>query len=138
MASTVMSKAPKARRKTRRRAVRTEVAHHQVKGILTRGYNRAHAPFIIWDLSEEGIGIWLPLELQMDEAVTLSIGKPKPVTVKGRVAWCQMRPGRLGFHAGVLVEEGQNRLLSMHRHLLTIETFAFEKKMEKSLKKSDD
>lgn len=136
--ATVMSKTPKARRKTRRRAVRTEVAQHQVKGILTRGSNRTHAPFIVWDLSEEGIGIWLPLELSAGESVTMSVGKPKPVTIKGRVVWCEMRPGKLGFHSGILVEEGQNRLISMHRHLLSIETFAFEQKMEDTIKKKSD
>jgi hypothetical protein len=88
---------------------------------MTRSLDRAHAPFIVWDISETGLGIWLPLQLTTGEEVTLSLAKPKPVTVKGRIAWCEMRPGKLGFHAGVLIEEGQNRLLAVHRHLLDVE-----------------
>ncbi|NDE15058.1 PilZ domain-containing protein [bacterium] len=130
----VMSRTPRARRKTRRKSVRTEVSSHEVKGVLTRGKDRAHAPFLIWDISEDGIGIWLPLELNEGEDIVLNLGKPKPMTAKGRVMWCNMRPGKLGYHAGILVEEGKNRLLSVYRHLLEIETFAFEQKMASALK----
>lgn len=132
--ASVMTKTAKPRRKTRRKTNRAQVSQLQVKGVLTRNTSRAHAPFIVWDISENGLGIWLPLELTIGEEVTLCLAKPKPVTVKGRIMWCQMRPGKLGFHAGVMVEEGQNRLIAMHRHLLEIETFAFETKMQAALK----
>ncbi len=129
----VMSRSPKPRRKTRRQSVRTEVGTHEVKGVLTRGVDRAHAPFLIWDLSEDGVGIWLPLELKKGEEITLNLGKPKPMAIKGRVMWCEMRPGKLGFHAGLIIEEGKNRLISVYRHLLDIETFAFQEKMASAL-----
>lgn len=114
----------KTRRKTRRKSVRNEIGTHQVKGVLTRNGDHAHAPFLIWDVSDEGVGIWLPLELKEGESITLNLGKPKPITMSGRVMWCQMRPGKLGYHAGVMVEEGRNRLISVYRHLLEIESFA--------------
>ena len=130
----VMSRSPKARRKTRRKGVRTEVGIHEVKGVLTRATDRAHAPFLIWDISEDGVGIWLPLELKQGEEITLNLGKPKPMVIKGHVMWCQMRPGKLGYHVGVMVDEGKNRLISVYRHLLDIEAFAFEQKMASALK----
>lgn len=122
--ASIAPKHSKPRRKTRRRGVRSEIGTHRVKGVLTRATDRAHAPFLIWDISEEGVGIWLPLELKNGETITLNLGKPKPITVTGRVMWCQMRPGKLGYHAGVMVEEGKNRLISVYRHILEVETFA--------------
>lgn len=94
--------------KTRRSGVRAEVAGYGIRGLLADS-NGVQTPFILWDLAEGGIRVWVPNEIELQLEVKIIIAKPVTLSLSGQIAWCS--PTSLkevlgnGYDCGIQITE---------------------------------
>jgi hypothetical protein len=111
------SKAERERReaemKARRGYVRREVVPLEVKGLLD-GEGGVHQPFLIWDLSEEGVGIWVPEKLAVGLSIRMNVAVPRRCQLRATVSWCdENRESMGGWRCGVKVTEGLDHVRAL-------------------------
>jgi hypothetical protein len=99
----------------RRSEPRTTVVLSEVKGIATRANGREHGPFIVWDISDNGLRLWVPERMPAGEVVQLTIAKPMVVMLSGEVRWCSACEDEPGFQLGVRVLDNLQRLEALHK-----------------------
>ena len=82
---------------------RIQVLNQRIQGLVTRKGDVNQQPFLIWDVSESGIGIWTAQQLAAGDGVTLTVGKPYLLVVGCEVNWCESNPESGGFRSGLKV-----------------------------------
>ena len=82
---------------------RIQVLNQRIQGLVTRKGDVHQQPFLVWDVSESGIGVWTAEKLTPAEAVTLTVGKPYLLVVSCEVNWCESNPESGGFRSGLKV-----------------------------------
>ena len=88
-----------SRGKTDRAEKRIQVVPTEVRGIITHGTDQQ--PFLIWDLSKKGIGIWVSDKIKESEPVVLTIGQPYLIIVKCKVKWSEALGDNKGYRIGL-------------------------------------
>ena len=101
----------------RRADPRSEVAENEIRGIASRGQGREQGPFILLDISDNGLRLWMPQHVATSEAIKLTIAKPFVVLLNTEVRWCAKIPDGDGFQVGLRVLDNLNRLEALHRAL---------------------
>ena len=96
----------------RRQDVRSKIAEHTIKGIAAK--QDKHFPFLIWDISDKGLGIWSTEELQNQDRITLQIASPMALSVECEVRWCKKLEDPAGYHIGVQVVGEPAKLETLH------------------------
>lgn len=99
----------------RRSDVRTVVALSEIRGIATRSSAKEHGPFIIWDISDKGMRLWVPERMRSGEVVKLTIAKPFVLMLTCEVRWCKALADEPGFQLGVRVLDNLPRLEALHK-----------------------
>lgn len=89
------------RSKSDRNENRVQVVPSEIRGLLSASKGNLQQPFLIWDVSPQGIGIWISEGLPQGEEVVLTIGQPYLIVVKAEVMWCEMQAGQQGFRCGL-------------------------------------
>ena len=80
---------------------RSEVAAIEIHGIAAKHQGRVQTPFILWDLSDRGLRLWMPDRAQVGDILTLTIAKPFVVTMHAEVRWCTETEDQNGFQVGL-------------------------------------
>lgn len=107
----------------RRSELRSEILQSEVKGLATRTQQREHNPFILWDISDRGLRLWMPERMKTGEILRLTIAKPFVVMLTCEVRWCKAANAEQpGFQIGVKVLDNLQRLEALHRALVLGET----------------
>jgi len=101
-------------RPLRRADPRTEAPCAQIHGILAAGPGIAQRPFVLWDLSDQGLRLWVPEQLRRGSAIKATIAKPFVLMVEGEVRWCRAAADLGGFFIGLQVLSNFARLESLH------------------------
>lgn len=112
-----MSRVATAKSPLRRSEPRTEATHIEVHGIATRNQGRDQGPFVVWDISDHGLQLWLPDHVTTGEIIRLTIAKPFVVMLSVEVRWCKATSDGSGFHVGVRALDNLARLEALHRQL---------------------
>jgi hypothetical protein len=94
----------------RREHFRAIAANNEIRGLLTRQQNHTHQPFLVWDVSETGLGIWSAEKLGVGDEIRVTIAAPFLLVMDCEVRWCTPRSDGTGFHIGVKVLENFKRL----------------------------
>ncbi len=89
------------RPKVDRDQFRTQVIPREIRGLLSRPDRHSHLPFLIWDVSDTGIGIWATESLPLHGTVCLTIGQPYLLTVECEVVWCEEQKSSQGYRCGL-------------------------------------
>ena len=89
------------RSKSDRVDARAQVIPKEIRGLMTKKSEGAHKPFLIWDVSTTGLGLWVSEPLTVGEAVVLTIGQPFLSVMSGTVVWCEEMGSDQGFRCGV-------------------------------------
>lgn len=106
----------------RRSDLRTEIASIELRGIAQRSADSAHGPFMIWDISDRGLRIWVPERIQRGEVIKLTIAKPFVVVISCDVRWCRpVADGGVGYQIGLRALDNLVRLESLHRAVARLE-----------------
>ena len=101
----------------RRAEPRSEVVTREVRGIASRNQGREQGPFILWDISDTGLRLWMPQKIRTGEVLKLTIAKPFVVLVMADVRWCKPVAEGTGFAVGVRVLDNLARLEALHQAL---------------------
>lgn len=113
-----MSRVATSKSPLRRAEPRTEATHVEIHGIATRHQGREQGPFVVWDISDNGLQLWLPDHVDAGEVIRLTIAKPFLVMVSVEVRWCKSSSDGSGFHVGVRALDNLGRLEMLHRQLV--------------------
>ena len=91
------------RSKTDRLGARSQVIPNEIRGLISRKTPGANGnlPFLIWDVSPSGIGLWTAEELSIGETVVLTVGQPFLVVLTARVVWCESMSDHQGYRCGM-------------------------------------
>ncbi|MCX6127801.1 MAG: PilZ domain-containing protein [Proteobacteria bacterium] len=71
------------------RQVRTQVLPVEIKGFISQ-FDGTTVPFMVWDVSVNGIGILLSDCLVSGEVLTINIGAPYAISILCSVVWCEL------------------------------------------------
>ena len=78
-----------ARKSIKQKESRVQVLPVEIKGILSRS-DEHQLPFIVWDISANGLGILLSDRLESGEVLQINIGSFE-ITVTCTVVWCELQ-----------------------------------------------
>ena len=99
----------------RRMDPRTEALHLEVHGIVTRPGGNGQGPFVVWDLSDNGLRLWLASHASAGDILKLTIAKPFVVMLSVEVRWCKAAADGSGFYVGVRALDNLPRLEALVR-----------------------
>jgi hypothetical protein len=99
----------------RRAELRSDVAVSTIQGLAVKTGERDNKPFIIWDISDKGLRLWLPDHVKSADILKLTVAKPFVVILSCEVRWCKPCEDGDGFHVGVRVLDNFQRLEALHR-----------------------
>lgn len=80
---------------------RHDLLTEEINGLITA--HDQHIPFIIWDISDDGLGLWVSSTLQPGTELNITIGKPYLVELGGHVKWCEQQKSVPGYRCGVII-----------------------------------
>ena len=111
-----MDKRVLAESRSRRRATRVSVVPEELLGIIVRKSTMDSVPFLMWDISSGGVGIWVAAELEEGEEITITLGKPYLLSIEGKVSWSTKTERQDCFRVGICVEgkEEQDKLTTLY------------------------
>lgn len=85
-----------------RKSMRAPVApKSQIRGLYTLVESGEQGPFLIWDVSENGLGLWTGVELKLQDKLRLTMTSPHSSVVEGLVCWTTPSPDGNGYRCGV-------------------------------------
>lgn len=91
---------------------RAVILPKEIKGIVTfagdDGQREQH-PFIIYDVSKKGIGIWTSAIIPVSKEVTVTVSYPYVLQLKAEVRW-SMQSDDNGYRCGLLITVNQDKL----------------------------
>lgn len=99
----------------RRAALRSDVAVSTIQGLAVKSGEKDHRPFIIWDISDQGLRLWLSDHVKAGEIMRLTVAKPFVVILSCEIRWCKPCEDGQGYHVGVRVLDNYQRLEALHR-----------------------
>ena len=94
------------RKKMDRNHQRAQVIPREVRGLLQVKESTGNGPFLLWDISENGFGIWSSTILAENQIVRLMIAVPFKLTVECTVKWVEKDAQDEGYRAGLKLVEG--------------------------------
>lgn len=93
-------------RQARRSSIRADVAGQEIKGVIDRQDHAMRVPFILWDVSEDGLGIWSAADFAAGSLVKMIFPKPFGLVIAAEIVWCRPSDGKPGFDCGLRVAAG--------------------------------
>ena len=78
--------------------------NREIRGLMTLKNKGEQVPFLIWDISSKGLGLWSHLPVNESQLVTLTFSQPYLIVIKAKVAWCENQGKKHGYRIGLNVE----------------------------------
>lgn len=97
-----------------RKSLRAPVLPDEIKGLLTRAENSQQAPFLIWDVSRHGLGLWSSEALRPGEKVKVTVAQPYLLIIDCEVKWCDKKPENNGYRCGLRSLKESKQLQSLY------------------------
>jgi hypothetical protein len=69
---------------------------------------------LIWNISDDGLCLWVASEFAAAALVDVTITKPWVMALRCEVRWCQAVPDRSGFLVGLMALDNLERLREIH------------------------
>lgn len=106
-------KVNKARKiRWQRQNFRKQVVPEEIRGLITDHSRKTHYPFLIWDVSEDGIGLWVSSILESGDDITLTIGQPYLMVLRCKVKWCEQQNSVPGYRCGLEIADDNKKILN--------------------------
>jgi len=99
----------------RRTDPRSEIVSNEIKGIATRLQDLEQGPFIIWDISDNGLRLWSAVKMKRSDIVRLTIAKPFVLILNAEVRWIKEEENESGYLIGLKVLDNLHRLSALHK-----------------------
>jgi hypothetical protein len=90
-----------------RQSIRHDILSTEIRGFIRTTDIQGHIPCVVWDVTPEGLGVWIPTPISVQKPVIIVLNTPSKPKIQAIVRWCQMtmEPDR-GFRAGLEVSDG--------------------------------
>jgi hypothetical protein len=101
-----------------RQHIRAEMLAKKISGLAISKTDGRESAFFIWDVSPEGIGIWMSETYQIGEELQLIIKDSADLKVTGTVQWLRQQDEMGGIRCGLKITAGLREigeLYSKHR-----------------------
>lgn len=105
----------------RRTDPRSEIVSNEIRGIATRLRDLEQGPFIIWDISDNGLRLWSAVKMKKADIIRLTIAKPFVLILNAEVRWIKDEDNGAGYLIGLKVLDNLHRLSALHRNAIGIE-----------------
>jgi hypothetical protein len=99
---------------SKRESDRAAVVIHEIRGLMTRPSGHGQFPFLVWDVSESGMGLWITQKVLPNEVVKITIGQPYLMVFEGVVKWVEKDIRDSGFRCGIAINEESHRLKTLY------------------------
>jgi hypothetical protein len=99
----------------RRTDPRSEIVTNEIRGIATRLHDLEQGPFIIWDISDNGLRLWSAVKMKKADLIRLTIAKPFVLILNAEVRWIKDEENGAGYLIGLKVLDNLHRLSALHR-----------------------
>ena len=106
--------AKKARVPFNRKSVRAQVVPTEIRGIATVTSSGEHLPFLVWDVSADGMGLWVSQPLKVGDKVRIAVGQPYLVVLEGEIVWSDENAEANGYRCGVKVVASKEALVGLY------------------------
>lgn len=97
------------------RGVRSPVTPFEIKGRVALANGDVSETILIWNLSDQGMCVWLSDKVKGGEVVQLEIIRPWELVLKTEVRWCRAIPDRSGYLVGLLALDHIEELAEIHQ-----------------------
>jgi len=97
-----------------RDSIRAQVVPSEVRGLLMVEGLDQRLPFLIWDVSEHGLGIWCSTKVDALTNVKITVPKPFGITLDCRVKWCEEHANG-GFRLGLKLNKDHEKLIELYK-----------------------
>ncbi len=105
-------------RKTYARASeRLPVSPREIKGSVVNAEGEADQVALVWNISVQGLCLWVSHKHKQGEKVTLKVSVPWKGEVECFVRWSRLIPDRSGFLIGLEAVDGNDALKALHSRL---------------------
>lgn len=98
----------------RRFEPRSEIIDQELRGIMVPASGQGQGPFILWDISDNGVRLWVPNATPIGEMVRLTFARPFVLVLNAEVRWCDAVADGRGFQIGCQVLDNFSRLEALH------------------------
>lgn len=102
-------------------SMRAQVLPTEIRGLLTVVESGAQLPFLVWDVSSSGMGLWSSESLESGSKVIVTVGHPYLLVVECRVVWCT-EESEIGFRMGLEVTKRQGAFEGLVQSVLHHQT----------------
>lgn len=106
--------AKKARTPFNRQSVRAQIVPTEIRGIATVASSGDHLPFLVWDVSAEGMGLWVSQALKVGDKVRIAVGQPYLVVLEGEIVWSDENAEANGYRCGVKIVASKEALVGLY------------------------
>lgn len=100
------------------RGVRSPVTPLEVHGSLRTNNDVNAEPLLLWNVSDEGLCLWVTTRLKPKSRIEVSIDRPFVIELIGEVRWCRTIPEKSGYLVGIKINENSDLLAQMHAQLV--------------------
>ena len=100
-----------------RESLREDVLPIEVRGVISNRSTNESVGILVWDVSEQGIGIWSPEPVKEGDLINLELTTPFSGQFIGSIAWVEEYSS--GYRFGVKVLEGQTELFILYSKFQT-------------------
>jgi hypothetical protein len=97
--------------KFNRDSLREEILPLEVRGTAEGIAGMEQLNILIWDVSETGMGIWTPQEVEMSAEIKITLLEPFAGFLVGEVMWVEEFTH--GWRFGLDVTDGQRELITL-------------------------
>ncbi len=100
-----------------RDSLREEILPLEVRGIIGSQISNHETAILVWDVSENGIGIWSPEPVKEGALLDLELTTPYSGKFKGKVAWVEDFSN--GYRFGLEINSGLTELFILYSKFQT-------------------
>lgn len=87
---------------SQRKHSRFVIANQEVTGLMTDNSDDKRQAFILWDISENGVGVLTGSRVNTSSKVSVILGTS---AMEFEVQWCRPRTNGTGYHCGLKLKE---------------------------------
>lgn len=100
-----------------RASERLPVSTREISGRLLDENGNENAIALVWNISAQGLCLWVAGDHEQGQRVTLSITLPWKGTIQCVVRWTREIPDRSGYLIGLEALDNHEQLVELHRRI---------------------
>ena len=102
-----------------RKDIRIAVLPTEIRGFLQGVESSERTPILLWDVTPDGVGIWLPAEITLGTKVAITFNARGLAAFQATIIWCAPAENAMhGFRAGLNVSTSTKDLRALYERFV--------------------